>query len=216
MSDAALLERPQVHDAASFAAAAGAGPQRMADLERLRVMLTDWSQRMNLVGPSGLAAFWPRHAWDSAQLLKIEPAARTWADLGAGAGFPGLVLAILLKGEPGAHVHLVESVGKRCRFLEAVAEALDLPASVHCARAETLALPVEAVTARALAPLVKLLAFARPTLDLGARGLFLKGRGAEVEIAEARKLWCFQLAVIPSLSDPEGRILSITDLVRAR
>jgi 16S rRNA (guanine527-N7)-methyltransferase len=212
----ALLERPLVEDAASFAAAVGASASQMADLEQLRQMLADWNQRMNLVGPAALAAFWPRHAWDSAQLLKLEPAAKTWADLGAGAGFPGLVLAILLKGTAGAKVVLVESLGKRCRFLEAVVETLNLPAEVRCARAEDVALKVEVVTARAVAPLVKLLGFAKPTLDKGARGLFLKGQGAEAEIAEARKTWRFKLEVTPSLSDSEGRILQITGLARVR
>ena len=71
---------------------------------------------MNLVGPSALAEFWSRHAWDSAQLQQFAPDARVWADLGAGAGFPGLVLAILLKDTPGTTIHLVESMAKRCRF----------------------------------------------------------------------------------------------------
>jgi 16S rRNA (guanine527-N7)-methyltransferase len=211
-----LLEPPPVCDSAGFAAAVGASEAQMADLERLKEMLADWSGRMNLVGPSGLADFWSRHAWDSAQLLKAMPAARTWADLGSGAGFPGLVLAILLKGAPGAHVDLVESLGKRCRFLEAVVDALSLPAQVRQARAEDLALTVDVVTARAVAPLATLLGFAAPTLRRGAVGLFLKGRSAESEIAEARKTWRFKLDVLPSLSDPEGRLLRITDLARAR
>ena len=215
MSAAALLE-PQVADAESFAAAAGATPAQMADLEALRTMLADWNQRMNLVGPSTLDAFWPRHVWDSAQLLGIAPEASTWADIGAGAGFPGLVVAILLKGRPGARVELVESLGKRCRFLEAVVAALDLPARVHNARAEALKLKVEVVTARAVAPLAKLLGFAKPMLDRRALGLFLKGRDAEAEVAEARKLWRFDLISTPSLSDPDGRILQIRDLARAR
>ena len=217
MSDApALLDRSAAMDGAGFAAAAGASPSQMADLERLQEMLGDWNERMNLVGPSGLADFWSRHVWDSAQLVKSAPAARRWADLGSGAGFPGLVLAILLKDEPGARVELVESLAKRCRFLEAVAGALALPVQVRHARAEDLALPVEVVTARAVAPLTRLLAFAKPTLDLGAVGIFLKGRGAEAEVAEARKTWRFELASTPSLSDPQGRVLRIWDVARVR
>jgi 16S rRNA (guanine527-N7)-methyltransferase len=216
-----LLERPDlsapiVRDAADFARATGASAGQVADLERLRRMLADWSGRMNLVGPSALADFWPRHAWDSAQLLRLAPAALTWADLGAGAGFPGLVLAILLKGRPRAHVELVESLGKRCRFLQAVAQALGLPVTVRQARAEEVGLEVEVVTARAVAPLTKLLGYARPCLDLGARGLFFKGRSAEAEVAEARTAWRFALTLHPSLSDPHGRVLEITDLARAR
>src|SRR5690606_23717223 len=98
--------------------------------------LTAANRVMNLVGPATLDIFWSRHAWDSAQLLDLAPEARTWADLGAGAGLPGVVLAILLKGRPGAHVHLIDSMTKRCRFLSEVVGALDLPATVHNARAE--------------------------------------------------------------------------------
>ncbi|HUZ13159.1 MAG TPA: 16S rRNA (guanine(527)-N(7))-methyltransferase RsmG [Caulobacteraceae bacterium] len=188
----------------------------MADLARFRRMLGDWNVRINLVSAASLEAFWPRHAWDSAQLLQLEPLARVWADLGAGAGFPGLVLAILLKGKPGAQVHLIESQARRCRFLEAVVAALDLPATVRRARAESVTLKVEVVTARAVAPLTRLIGLAQPMLALGARGLFLKGRGAEAEIAEARRAWRFSLKVIESRSDPQGRILEIRGVSRGR
>jgi 16S rRNA (guanine527-N7)-methyltransferase len=213
-ADPAQLER--VLGAASFAAAAGASAAQMADLERFRALLGDWNQRMNLVSDASLADFWSRHAWDSAQLLRVEPRARIWADIGAGAGFPGLVLAILKKGEPGAEVHLIESQAKRCRFLAAVVEALDLSAHVHNTRAEDLALKVEIATARAVAPLARLLAFAKPMLDKGALGLFLKGREAAAEVAEAHKTWRFQLESLPSLSDPDARILKVWGLARGR
>jgi len=215
MSAAALLEAPPT-DAAAFAALTGAGPQAMADLERFRALLAGWNRRMNLVSEASLAAFWPRHAFDSAQLLALAPAARVWVDIGAGAGFPGLVLAILLKGRVGAQVHLVESMAKRCRFLDAVVGELALPARVHNARAEDLALDADVVTARAVAPLVKLLGFARPCLARGALGLFPKGRGAEAELTEARAAWRVKGELIPSRSDPEGRILRVEGLARAR
>ena len=213
---AALAPPEAVADRAGFARAAGAGRAAMADLEQFRQMLGDWNERMNLVSAASLDGFWGRHAWDSAQLLRIAPKARVWADIGAGAGFPGVVLAILLKGTPGAAVELVESQAKRCRFLDAVVEALELPAKVRNARAEDLALKVDIVTARAVAPLTRLLEFAKPMLDRGARALFLKGRDAEAEIAEARKSWRFSLETIPSLSDPEGRILAVQGLAHAR
>ena len=205
-----------VSDAASFAASTDATASQLADLEQFRAMLADWNQRMNLVSAGSLAEFWPRHALDSAQLLGVVPAARTWVDIGAGAGFPGLVLAILLKGEAGAKVHLVESVAKKCRFLEAVSEALALPTQIHNDRAENLALKADVVTARAVAPLGRLLGFAKPYLAKGAVGLFPKGRSAEVEIADARQAWRFTCNVIPSLSDPEGRVLKVEGLTRAR
>ena len=212
----ALLEPAAVTDAASFAARTGATAAQMADLQQLQAMLVDWNERMNLVSAGSLAEFWPRHALDSAQLLGIVPAARTWVDIGAGAGFPGLVLAILLKGEACVRVHLVESVAKKCRFLEAVSEALALPTQVHNDRAENLALKADVVTARAVAPLGRLLGFAKPYFARGAIGLFPKGRGAEAEIADARAAWRFTCNVIPSLSDPEGRILKVEGLSRAR
>lgn len=211
---AALLELPQVSDAASFARATGVTAAQLAQIEQLQAMLVDWNGRINLVSDASLADFWRRHALDSAQLLKLAPAARTWVDIGAGAGFPGLVLAILLQPEVGARVHLVESVAKKCRFLEAVVEALALPARVHNDRAEALAIKADIVTARAVAPLPRLLEFARPYLALGATGLFLKGRGADAEIAEARLRWRFACEVTPSLSDPEGRVLKIEGLAR--
>jgi 16S rRNA (guanine527-N7)-methyltransferase len=215
MSAAALLD-PPVRDAASFAARTGASAGQLADLEQLQVLLTDWNERMNLVSAASLAEFWPRHVFDSAQLPPLAPDARRWVDLGAGAGFPGLVLAILLKGVAGAKVHLVESQAKRCRFLEAVCAALALPAEVHNARAEALSLKADVVTARAVAPLGRLLGFAQPYLARGAIGLFFKSEGVEAEIAEARQAWRFTCNVIPSLSDPRGRILKVEGLARAR
>ena len=202
---------------AAFAEAIGATPAQLADLERYRVMLDDWNQRMNLIGPATMAVFWSRHALDSAQLIRLAPEARTWADLGSGAGLPGLVLAILLKGREGARVHLVESLTKRCRFLSAVVEELDLPATVHDARAEDVKIAVEVVTARAVAALPKLLGFAEPYLKRGARGLFLKGQGAEAELAEARAAgWTLEASLIQSLSDPDGRIVDIRSAKRGR
>ena len=205
-----------VTDAASFAAATGAPHAQMADLEQFRTLLAEWNNRMNLVGPSALEAFWGRHAYDSAQLLKQAPDAETWADLGAGAGFPGLVLAILLKDRPGARIHLVESMAKRCRFLQAVIDDLALPAQVHNARAESLSLSVDIVTARACAPVARLLEFAWPYLKKGATGLFLKGQDVDAEVAEATISWDFRAELLPSLSDPSGRILRVKGLRRAR
>ena len=202
--------------AAAFQARLGASDAQMADLEVFRALLTEWSGRMNLVGPSALGQFWPRHAFDSAQLLSLAPEARTWADLGAGAGLPGVVLAILLKGVPGARVHLVESLAKRCRFLGAVVETLDLPAEVRHARAETLKITVDVVTARACAPLPALLGYAEPCLKRGAVGLFLKGQDVVAELTEATKYWKFEGQLMVSLSHPDGRILQVKGLERVR
>ncbi|WP_420470327.1 16S rRNA (guanine(527)-N(7))-methyltransferase RsmG [Brevundimonas sp. FT23042] len=188
----------------------------MADLQTFAGMLAEANAVMNLVGPDTLPDIWNRHYWDSAQLLVQEPQARTWADLGAGAGFPGVVLAILLKGRPGAHVWLIDSLGKRCRFLQTVVDALDLPATVINGRAEEQRLSVEVVTARAVAAMEKLLGYAQPYLQRGARGLFLKGEKAELEVAEARRVWHFDSDLSVSRSDPRGRIVSVRSLRRAR
>jgi 16S rRNA (guanine527-N7)-methyltransferase len=219
MSDAPTRPDPALFGPEAFATATGAGARAMADLEAYRALLSTWNERMNLVGPSALAEFWLRHAYDSAQLLACAPDARIWVDLGAGAGFPGMVLAILLRETPGARVHLVESMAKRCLFLRAVADELDLPVQIHNTRAERANIPgVEVVTARACAPLVRLLGFAWTLLGKKRPdqvvGLFLKGESVEQELTEARAMWDFDSRCMPSLSDPSGRILRIERLRR--
>jgi 16S rRNA (guanine527-N7)-methyltransferase len=203
-------------DAAAFQALRGATPAQMADLEALIERLTAANAVMNLIGPDTLPDVWNRHIFDSAQLLDLVPAASTWADLGAGAGFPGLVLAILLKDRADSHVWLVDSLGKRCRFLQEVVDALSLRATVVNGRAEDQRLKVEVVTARALAPMDRLLGYAQPYLQRGAQGLFLKGEKAEAELIEARKVWQFDSLLSVSRSDPRGRIVSVRSLRRVQ
>ena len=190
----------------------GASPERMAELDRFLAMLTETNAVMNLVGPDTLPDFWNRHAWDSAQLLDRAGFARTWADLGAGAGFPGLVLAILSKDRVDGHVWLIDSLQKRCRFLQTVVDELDLPATVIWGRAEQQTLNVDVVTARAVASLDKLLGYAQPYLSRGAQGLFLKGEKAEVELRDAAKVWHVDAELSVSRSDPRGRIVTIRSL----
>lgn len=201
-------------DAAAFQASFNATPAQMADLDTLVEQLTDANAVMNLVGPDSLPDVWNRHILDSAQLLDLAPTARTWADLGAGAGFPGLVLAILLKDRADSHVWLIDSLGKRCRFLQAAVEALSLRATVVNGRAEEQRIKVDVVTARALAPMGRLLGYAQPYLQRGAHGLFLKGEKAETELIEARKVWQFDSDLSVSRSDPRGRIVSVRSLRR--
>ncbi|WP_293495867.1 16S rRNA (guanine(527)-N(7))-methyltransferase RsmG [Phenylobacterium sp.] len=196
--------------------ATGADESVIADLQQYRSYLEDWNQKMNLVGPSTLEIFWSRHAWDSAQILPLEPEALTWADLGAGAGLPGIVLAILQKNRPGFHIHLVESMAKRCRFLTEVVTALKLPATIHNSRAEDLSLTVDIVTARACAPMTRLLGYAQPYLKRGATALFLKGQDVAAELDEAAKSWTFDAEVLPSFSDARGRIVRVRKLRRGR
>lgn len=213
-ADAPFTPPPQ--SAPAFQATVGASDAQMADLSAYLALLTEWNGKMNLVGPSALAEFWPRHAYDSAQLLRFAPDAKVWADLGAGAGFPGLVLAILLKGKDGAKVHLVESMAKRCRFLGEVVRTLALPADIHNARAEELGIRVDIVTARACAPLPRLLGYAEPYLKRGATGLFLKGQDVVSELTEAAKYWKFEAELSASSSHPDGRVLQVKGLSRVR
>jgi len=190
----------------------GVTAEQMADLQTLLDRLTEANAVMNLVGPDSLGEYWTRHVLDSAQLLDHAPRAVTWADLGAGAGFPGLVLAILMKGRPDSHVWLIDSLGKRCRFLQEVVDLLGLPATVIHGRAEAQKLRVDVVTARALAPMDKLLGYAQPYLTRGAQGLFLKGEKAEMELQTAWASWSFEADLSISRSDPRGRIVSVRSL----
>jgi len=209
-------EEEPAYGASEFQAQLEVSDDQMADLRAFGDLLFEWNDKMNLVGPSAQADFWRRHVLDSAQLLALAPDALTFADLGAGAGFPGLVLACLLKGRAGAQVHLVESMAKRCRFLTAVVTALSLPATVHNARAEDLRLRVDVVTARACAPMVRLLGYAESYLKQDAVGLFLKGQDVEPELNEAAKTWRFDARLQPSLSHPQGRIVALQRATRVR
>ena len=192
----------------------GADDARMAEVSAFLERLTEMNAVMNLVGPDTIPDFWNRHAWDSAQLIDLAPEALTWADLGAGAGFPGVILAILMKGRAGGHVHLIDSLQKRCRFLQTIVDELELPATVIWGRAEQQSVKVDVVTARAVAPLDKLLGYAQPYMVRGAQGLFLKGEKAELELQEARKVWHIEGELSVSRSDTRVRILTVRKLRR--
>lgn len=165
---------------------------------------------MNLIGPRDFEDPWRRHALDSAQLAALVPdAARRIVDLGSGAGFPGLVLALVLESR-GASVDLIESNGRKAAFLNAAIRETGATARVHCARIESCPVPpAPAVTARACAPLRKLLAWARPLVAAGGRAIFPKGRRVEMELTDARQEWIFAHNRHRSLSDPGGAILTI-------
>lgn len=192
--------------------------EAIADLQKFYTLLAVQNEVMNLIGPATLPDYWSRHVLDSAQLLDRRSDARIWADLGAGAGLPGVILAILLKHSEGTapHVYLVESLTKRCRFLQTVVDDLSLPATVINDRAENVKLKVDVVTARAVAPMTKLLGFAEGFIHKGADAWFLKGENVESELADAGKSWKFNVEQFESLSDPRGRVIHIQRLRRAR
>ncbi len=176
-------------------------------------LLRRWQRIKNLVGPSTLPLIWTRHIADSAQLLPLAPQAMRWLDMGTGAGFPGLVIAILLQSQrrDGAVVHLVESNGRKCAFLRDVVREVGCPAIVHDARVEMIVptlLDVDVVTSRALAPLPALLEMGKSPLNRGATGMFLKS-AAEIDAIESGQrigTW----TIVPSRTSQDGRIVLIT------
>ena len=184
-----------------------------ARLDRFVGRLLEKQQRMNLIAASTVPQLWTRHVADSLQLLALAPEARTWLDFGSGAGFPGLVIACALADAPGSVVHLVESTKKKAAFLADAARDLNLPVTVHAERIEDFApanrVSFDVVTARAVAPLTRLLGYATPLLKTGAVGLFPKGQDVGVELTEASKSWKIEAELIPSWTDPHGRIVVV-------
>lgn len=184
-----------------------------ARLDRFVPFVLNWQRRLNLIAPSTEPIMWTRHVADSLQLLALAPDARIWADLGSGGGFPGLVIACALADTPGARVHLVESNGRKAEFLREAAGSLGLPANVHAIRIADFVKappePIEAVTARAVAPLGELVTMAYPLLINGALGLFPKGQAVEVELTEATKCWKIHATLASSLTDPKARIVVV-------
>jgi len=197
---------------AEFATAIDVSRETLARLKAYGGLLADWNARHNLVSHTSLEDMWLRHFLDSAQLAPLVPInARTLIDIGSGAGFPGLVLAELLRGR--VQVTLIEATSKKCRFLEAVAQRLDLPVIVRNERAEDAArAPFDIVTARACAPLPLLLRYAQHFAGGTTTCLFLKGQNVEAELTEARKSWRMKFRQHKSLSDASGVILEIGEL----
>jgi 16S rRNA (guanine527-N7)-methyltransferase len=197
---------------AEFAAATGVSRETLARLKAYVDVLTDWNARHNLVSAKSLDDVWRRHVWDSAQLVPlIPPGAKTVADLGSGAGFPGLVIAEMLRGR--ASVTLFEATRKKADFLAAAAERMELPVRIRNVRIEAAKYPVaEIVTARALAPLDKLLGYAQQMADKNTVCLFLKGQSLVSELTEARKSWRMKALQHPSITDPSGVILEVREL----
>ena len=182
-----------------------------ADLELYAAQLEKWQRAYNLVAPNTLPSLWTRHFLDSAQLLHHIPEdARTFVDLGSGGGFPGLVLAALLKNREAAHFHFIESAGKKCTFLRDTARRIGAPVTVHHCRIEQVE-PIEAdvITARALASLEKLLTYAHRFSTETTRMIFPKGQDFVTELTEATKYWIIQPVEVQSLSDDSGTILLI-------
>ena len=199
-----------------FAALSHVSRETLARLKIHAGMLVDWNERQNLVSAGSLADLWRRHFWDSAQLVPYIPtSASSLVDLGSGAGFPGLVLAEILRGKPGFRVVLYEATAKKCRFLEAVAARLSLPVEIRQGRIEDAAPEIfDCITARACAPMAKLLAYAQRFWGKDSVALLLKGQNVEVELTESHKSWRMGTIRHQSRSDPSGVILEIRELHR--
>ena len=184
-----------------------------ARLDRFVGLLMERQQRINLIAPSTEPIVWTRHIADSLQLVALAPAARIWVDLGSGGGFPGLVIACVLADRPGSRMHLVESTEKKARFLDEAVRIIGVPAQVHAERISDFARhppgAIDIVTARALAPLGRLLAEAYPLLKTGAKGLFLKGQDVDAELTEASKCWTIEADLVPSRTNPRSRIVVV-------
>jgi 16S rRNA (guanine527-N7)-methyltransferase len=176
-------------------------------------LLLRWSKTINLIGAADLPDLWPRHIWDSLQALSIVTQHNPpILDVGSGAGFPGLVLAIA----SGYETHLVEADHRKSAFLREAARTVGAPARVHSTRIETLA-PMRAgiVTARALAPLPQLLAWSVPHLAPDGIALFWKGERAEQELTQAKRAWHMRVQPFPSQTRPGGVILALSEISRA-
>ena len=188
--------------------------ETLARLDRFVSLLRQRLQTLNLIARSTEGQIWTRHVADSYQLLALAPGALRWVDLGSGAGFPGLVIACALAGKSGARVHLVESTKKKATFLHEAATALELPVRVVPQRIEdfvgTIEDRIDVVTARALAPLTRILEYTTPLLKSGVIGLFPKGQDVEAELTEAAKYWNIAAELLPSRTDPRGRIVRLT------
>jgi 16S rRNA (guanine527-N7)-methyltransferase len=187
-------------------------------LIRYEELLRQWQKAVNLVAPGTLDDVWSRHFADSAQLARlVPPSAQSLMDMGAGGGFPGLVLAIVLAERGPLRVTLIESDNRKAAFLREVARQTGTPVDILSARIEkpetrSKVQAVDVITARALAPLSRLLSLSAPYFASGSVGLFLKGRDIQGEIEAAEAEWRFDLELVASVTDAEGRIAVVRNV----
>ena len=179
-------------------------------LELFEKLLLKWQPKMNLVAPSTLRSIRSRHIEDSLQVSDVLPDARRWIDLGAGAGFPGIVTALRLREQAGAVVHLVESDHRKCAFLREVSRETQAPVEIHRGRIEEIlpTLPeVDAISARALASMAVLVEMTIERLEKGTMTVFLKGQDVGSELTKMPIYSSLKLRLVASRTDPLGRIV---------
>ena len=212
------LQQRLVADRAAALALTPVSRETEARLDRYIDLLQTWQAKTNLVSPSTLPALWSRHVSDSLQLLALAPTASVWVDFGSGGGFPGMVLACALADTPGSVVHLIERNGKKAGFLREALRVTGAAAVIHLAdikdTVDRLGGPIDCVTARAVAPLHQLMAFAEPLIKKGAKALFLKGQDVEAELTEATKYWNIEPHLHSSRTAGHGWIVELDRIER--
>lgn len=199
------------------ASLAGVSRETIQRLQVLEALTRKWTARINLVSRNSSDDIWARHILDSAQLFNLAPgSARSWLDLGSGGGYPGLVIAIIAsERNPDLRVTLVESDLRKAAFLNTAIRELCLTARVLSERAETLApQAAEVISARALAPLPRLLELAERHLAIGGMAIFPKGATWQKELNDALETWRFSVQKHLSTTDPGSVILTIGEIAR--
>ncbi len=201
----------------NFARELNVSRETMDRFDAYVTLLAKWQPVINLVSSKTLQDVWTRHLLDSAQIKQVFPQAKSWIDLGSGAGFPGLVIAILLAENNDAVVHLVEVDQRKCTFLREVIRATGAPAIVHQGALETILvdLNAEALTSRALARLELLVEWSRPLLIQGTKAVFPKGRDVALELNAIMGDTDLKVELRPSRTDPEAQLVLIEMAARA-
>ena len=191
----------------------GVSRETLDRLDAYERLIRKWNPAINLVAPKSLDDLWRRHFTDAAQLHPLAATDVNCADIGSGGGFPGLIVAILSQElAPERTFTLIESDQRKCVFMATVARELDVTVEIKSERIESTSVKgFDIVSARALAPLTKLLDYAAPLLNPGGQALFLKGANAEAELTEARRRWKMEAEIIASVTDPAASVLRIKE-----
>lgn len=178
--------------------------------------LSEWQQKFNLVSNTSLSDAWNRHIADSAQLFNLIPAnAKTMLDMGSGAGFPGMVIAIMANERtPYLKVTLAESITKKTLYLNHVKEITNTNVKILNIRVEEIKGRFDVITARAMTALIDLLKYAHPLLATKGICIFPKGRNASEEIKLAKTKWNFDYKSVSSQTSDDGEILIISNLTK--
>lgn len=184
--------------------------------EKLKIyedLLAKWNESINLVSKSTLESAAKRHFADSMQLWELRKAFDVWVDIGSGAGFPGMVLAIMAEGQ--GDFHLVESDARKCAFLRNVSRETNIPVTVHTKRIESFdGVKADIVSARALASVDALFSYTENFLRKDGICLYLKGQTCESELEEASRSWTYEAEQFASKTDENGTVLRIKDIAR--